>query len=78
MDEKRCPCGFPRSVCWRCVGWEDVSDQIMAKLPPPPPPPAPVKQADEAPDEPAPPVRILLTIAAIGWLVGFVVGKVWG
>jgi hypothetical protein len=50
----------------------------MAKLPPPPPPPAPVKQADEAPDEPTPPVRILLTIAAIGWLVGFVVGKVWG
>ena len=36
MSEKRCPCGFPRSVCWRCSGPDPVCEKVYGKgeLPP--------------------------------------------
>lgn len=32
MGEKRCPCGFPRSVCWRCSGPDLVCEKVSAKV----------------------------------------------
>lgn len=32
MDEKRCPCGFPKTVCWRCGGYDVLCEKLPDKV----------------------------------------------
>ena len=32
MDEKRCPCGFPKTVCWRCGGYDILCEKLPEKV----------------------------------------------
>ena len=36
MTEKRCPCGFPQAVFWRCKGPEDLCEKLPNKVALPP------------------------------------------